>query len=83
MHLGHPIPQTVHDQLKRARMPDIESVSTARIIHIVPRVILDKPVIGNIINASKTQRRDQDDCLRLYGCTPHQESLLFRHYAEF
>jgi len=39
MHLGYPVTQRIHDQLKHLRIADIERVSRARVVHVIARIV--------------------------------------------
>ncbi len=57
MHLGHPVAQRVHDQLQRVRVPDVEGVPGAGVVHVVAQVVLDEPVVRRVVDALEAQRR--------------------------
>src|SRR4029079_2951698 len=55
MHLGYPVTEAVHDQLKRLGMHHLHAVSRAGEIHVVAWIVRGKPVISWIIDPSKTE----------------------------
>ena len=57
VHLGHPVPQRVHDQLQRVRVPDVEAVAGAGVVHVVALVVVDQPVVRGVVDAAHRQRR--------------------------
>ncbi len=59
VHLPHPIPQAIHDELKCSWMPYVQGVATACVVHIVARVIGDQAVIGGVVDPAKRQRGPQ------------------------
>ena len=59
MHVVHPIAQTVHHELERARMKQIEGVPGAGEIHVMPGILRRQPVVGRIIDAAETERRPE------------------------
>ena len=59
VHLGHPVAQRVHQQLQRVRVPDVQRVPGAGVVHVVPLVVLDQPVVGAVVDAPEGQRRAQ------------------------
>ena len=64
MHLGHPVAQRVHDQLQRVRVPDVEGVPGAGVVHVVAQVVLDQPVVRRVVDALHAQRRAEVVALR-------------------
>jgi len=52
VHLGHPVPQRVHDQLQRMRMADVEAVAGAGVVQVIPLVVLDQPVVGGVVDTA-------------------------------
>ena len=59
MHFDHPIAQAVHDQLQRARMQQIERVAGAGEIHVEARIFRREPVVGQVVDPAKTERRPE------------------------
>jgi len=55
MHLLHPVPQTVHDELENLRMADVRTVAGAGIVDVVAPVV-GQPVVGWIVDAPEAQR---------------------------
>ncbi len=64
VHLGDPVAQRVHDQLQRVRVPHVERVAGAGVVHVVPLVVLDHPVVGLVVDALHAQRRTEVVALR-------------------
>ncbi len=58
MHLGDPVPQRVHDQLKDVRGPHEQGVPGARGVHVVAAVV-GEAVVGEVVQAPEGQRRAQ------------------------
>lgn len=63
MHLGHPVPQRVHDQLEHVRGPHQQRVPGARGVHVVLRVV-GQPVVRGVVQAAEGERRPQVVALR-------------------
>ena len=59
VHLEHPVAQTVHHQLKRVRMQQVERVPGPGEIHVQTRVFRMQPVIRDIVDATETKRRPE------------------------
>ena len=59
VHLGHPVPQRIHDELQRMRVTDVEAVAGPGVVHVVALVVVDKAVVGGIVDAPHRQRRTQ------------------------
>ena len=59
MHLGDPVAQRVHDQLDRVRVPHVEGVAGAGVVHVVALVVLDEAVVGRVVDALEAQRRTE------------------------
>ena len=59
VHLGHPVAQRVHDQLERVRVPDVEGVPGAGVVHVVAEVVLDEAVVRRVVDALHAQRRPE------------------------
>ena len=57
VHLGHPVPQRVHDQLQGDRVADVEGVAAAGRVDVTARVAGVQPVVGGVVQAAETQRR--------------------------
>ena len=56
MHLLHPVAQTVHQELQHARVLRVEGVARAGVIHVIPLIIGDEPVVRRVIDAAETNR---------------------------
>ena len=59
VHLGDPVAQRVHEQLQRVRMPDVEAVAGAGVVHVVALVVLDDPVVRRVVDALEAERRTE------------------------
>ena len=59
MHLDHPVPQRIHDQLQRVRVADVEAVSGAGVVQVVPLIVVDQSVVGGVVDPAHRQRRPQ------------------------
>ena len=57
VHLGHPVPQAVHDQLQGVRVAGVERVAGARVVHIELGGVIHQPVIGGVVDATHRERR--------------------------
>ena len=57
VHLLHPVPQAVHDQLQHLRMAHVERIAGARVVHVVARIVGDQAVVGGVVDAAETERR--------------------------
>ena len=57
VHFQNPITQTVHHELKRMGMQQIESVAGAGEIQIQTRILRLQPVISGIVYPAKAKRR--------------------------
>ncbi len=64
VHLGHPVPQRVHDQLQRVRVADVQRVPGARVVHVVLRVVVHQPVVRAVVDPAEAQRRTEMVALR-------------------
>ena len=59
MHFLHPVAQRIHNHLQRVRVPHIEGVAGARVVHVVGFRIVDKPVVRVIVDAAERNGRAQ------------------------
>jgi hypothetical protein len=59
VHLQHPIAQAVHDHLQHARVPHVQCVAGARIVHAISFVVMHEAVIGDVVHAAPGERRPQ------------------------
>src|SRR2546423_9573859 len=57
VHLLYPVTQTIHHQLERRRMKQIDCVARPGEIEIKARIARGKPVIGAVIDAAEAERR--------------------------
>src|SRR5262245_57588027 len=57
MHLLHPVPQTVGNQLQRPWMQQIQAVTSTGEIKIEAAIFRVQPIIGRIIDTTETERR--------------------------
>ena len=55
VHLGHPVPQRVHDELERARVTHVQAVPGAGGVVVEPRVVRHEPVVGGVVDALERQ----------------------------
>ena len=72
VHLGDPVAQRVHDQLQRVRVPDVEGVPGAGVVHVELLVVLDQAVVRLVVDAPEAQRRARGGCPRRCGCRPRR-----------
>ena len=59
VHLGHPVPEAVHDQLQRVRMPHVETVARPGGVVVVERVVGHEPVVGRVVDPLERQHRPE------------------------
>ena len=59
VHLDHPVPQAVHDQLQHLRALHVQRVPAAGEIHVVPQIVGDEPVVRVIVDTFERQRRSE------------------------
>ena len=57
VHLQDPVAERVHDQLQRVRVPHVQAVAAARVVHVPRLVPVVEPVIGGVVDAAEAQRR--------------------------
>ena len=55
VHLQHPVPQTVHNELERARVGHVQGIATAGVVHIVAAVVGHQTVVRGVIDAPETE----------------------------
>ena len=53
VHLGHPVPKAVHEQLNRVRGDHVERVAAAGEVHVVALIVRQGAVVGEIVDAAK------------------------------
>ena len=59
VHLEHPVAQRIHQQLQHVRMPHVQAVPGARVVHVVARLVADRPVVGGVVEALERQHRSE------------------------
>jgi hypothetical protein len=59
VHVEHPVPQAVHNQLQHCWAPHVQRVPAAGEIHVVARVVADQPVVRRVVDPFERQRRAQ------------------------
>ncbi len=59
MHLQHPVPQRVHDQLQRVRVAGVEAVTGSGEVFVEPQVAVEEPVVGGVVDAAEVDCRAQ------------------------
>ena len=57
VHLQHPVAQRVHDQLQGVRVPHVQRVAGAGVVHVVLRLAVHDPVVRAVVDAAHGQRR--------------------------
>ena len=55
MHVLNPIAQAVHNQAQHVRVHHVQRVARAGEIHVIAALVVNKPVIGRIVNAAKAE----------------------------
>ena len=56
VHLEHPVPQRIHDQLERVRIAGVETVAGAGEVLVVAQIAVEQAVVGGIVDAPEVQR---------------------------
>jgi hypothetical protein len=56
VHLGHPVPEAVHDHPQDLRVAGVERVPRAGVVHVDPAVVLDQAVVGRVVDPPEAQR---------------------------
>src|SRR5204863_9721642 len=64
VHLQDPVPQRVHDQLQRVRVPGVQAVPAAGVVQVAPRFGVREAVVGGVVDAAEGQRRAHVVALR-------------------
>lgn len=59
VHLRHPVPQRVHEQLEHVGVPHEEGVTGARRVEVVRLVLVDEAVVGSVVDAAEAERGAQ------------------------
>ena len=72
VHLGHPIPQRIHDELERARMTDVKRIPAAGEIDVVAPIGVEA-VIGGVVDARETRASGRARCPRRCDCKRRRE----------
>ena len=72
VHLGHPVAQRVHQQLERVRVPDVERVPGAGVVHVELLVVLDQAVVRLVVDARGSSASGPGGCPRRCGCRPRR-----------
>ena len=57
VHLVHPVPQAVHDELQHARAAHVQRVAAAGEVLVEPRLLRLETVIRRVVDAAQRQRR--------------------------
>ena len=57
VHVGHPVPQRVHDELQHVGVAGVEGVAAAGVVDVAARLALVQPVVGRVVDAAEAQRR--------------------------
>ena len=69
VHLGDPVPQRVHDQLQYVRVPHVEGVAGAGVVHVVLLVIVHQAVVRLVVDA--LERDGGAEVVALRGVVVH------------
>ena len=67
VHVEHPVPQTVHDELEHAGMAHVERIATPGVVHVVAALSIDEPVIRCVIDAAHAQSKQVVDSRLRFG----------------
>ena len=59
VHLQDPVAQRVHDQLQHVRVPHVEAVAGAGVVHVVAALSVDEPVVRGVVDALERQHRPE------------------------
>jgi len=59
VHIEHPVPQAVHDELQHARIEHVERIAATGEIGVIPLVLARKPVIRGVVDPAERQRGAQ------------------------
>ncbi len=59
MHLDDPVTQRIHDHLQDVGRAHEQAVAGARGVHVVPLVVLDQPVVVEVVDPPEPQRRPE------------------------
>ena len=59
VHLLHPVPQAVHDELQDARAAHIECVAAAGEILVEARLVGEEAVVGRVVDPAQRQGRSK------------------------
>ncbi|CDK01815.1 hypothetical protein MIC448_90005 [Microbacterium sp. C448] len=57
VHLEHPVPQRVHDQLQGMGIADVQAVAGAGVVGVVALVVVLEPVVGRVVDSAHRERR--------------------------
>ena len=55
VHVGHPVPQAVHDEGHGARVQDVEAVARPGEVQVVAGVVGHEPVVHGVVDAAQRQ----------------------------
>ncbi len=59
VHLEHPVAQAVHDELQHVRVPHVQRVAGAGVVHVVAALVGDEPVVRRVVDALERQHRPE------------------------
>ena len=59
VHVDDPVAQAVHDQLQHVRVPHVQGVAGAGVVHVVAAVVGHQPVVGGVVDALERQHRPE------------------------
>ena len=59
VHLQHPVPQRVHDQLQRVRVAGVEAVAGAGEVLVELQVPVEESVVRGVVDAAEVDRRTE------------------------
>ena len=59
VHLRHPVPETVHQELDAPGMRHVERVAASRVVHVVTAILCHQPIVGRVVDPAEAERRPE------------------------
>jgi cation transport ATPase len=53
VHVEHPVPQAVHDELQHVRMADVQAVAGAGVVEVVGGIVGREAVVRRVVDARR------------------------------